>query len=48
MKRFIFRSGIRKITIKDYTLDDAKLALTSVIPDAWSDLTWNWKIEVLS
>lgn len=48
MSTFIFKSGIRKIIIEAKTLDQAKKLLENFEIDAWSDKTWNWKIEILN
>lgn len=43
--RITFRSGIRKISVFNHTIESAKRFLATIEPDAWTDKTWNWTIE---
>lgn len=43
--RITFTSGIRKISVFNHTIESAKAFLERIEPDAWTDKTWNWKIE---
>lgn len=47
-KKYVFISGIRKITVIAEHLYDAKKLLLNWEADAWSDPTWNWKVEIRS
>lgn len=43
--RITFASGIRKISVFNHTIESAKAFLKTIEPDAWTDKSWNWKIE---